>query len=220
MLLVSSWSCFCPIYWSQVLSREWGYWSRADRRCPNYTCVINNLIANQRCYLHWRFGGIKWMHLSTFRRRSKKTSKLRVTGLCVGNSPGPVNSPHKWPVTRNVFPFDDDIMCSFLLHTSSVLYLDTTVFRMPGMRFILDVGNIHPSVHYGVADLINGLPVNFEPDSWSDNLSLKKYCNRLNMIKCPLAGIVASAIRCLRNWVYRAQSRVSCSVTLENLRRR
>ena len=27
-----------------------------------------------------------------FRRRSKKTSKFRVTGLCVGNSPGPVNS--------------------------------------------------------------------------------------------------------------------------------
>ena len=30
-----------------------------------------------------------------FRRRSKKTSNLCVTGLCVGNSPGPVNSPHK-----------------------------------------------------------------------------------------------------------------------------
>ena len=38
-----------------------------------------------------------------FRRRSKKTSKLRVTGLCV-------NSPHKWPVTRKMFPFDDVIM--------------------------------------------------------------------------------------------------------------
>ena len=25
---------------------------------------------------------------------------LRVTGLCAGNSPWPVNSPHKWPVTR------------------------------------------------------------------------------------------------------------------------
>ena len=24
---------------------------------------------------------------------------------------GPVNSPHKWPVTRKVFPFDDVIMC-------------------------------------------------------------------------------------------------------------
>ena len=28
-----------------------------------------------------------------FRRRSKKTSKLHVTGLCAGKSPGPVNSP-------------------------------------------------------------------------------------------------------------------------------
>ena len=45
-----------------------------------------------------------------FRLRSKKTSKLRVTGLCVGNSPGPVNSPHKGPVTRKMFPFDDVIM--------------------------------------------------------------------------------------------------------------
>ena len=45
-----------------------------------------------------------------FRRRSKKTSKLRVTGLCVGNSPGPVNSPHKGPVTRKLFQFDDVIM--------------------------------------------------------------------------------------------------------------
>ena len=45
-----------------------------------------------------------------FRRRSKKTSKFRVTGLCVGNSPGPVNSPHKGPVTRKMFPFDDVIM--------------------------------------------------------------------------------------------------------------
>ena len=33
-----------------------------------------------------------------FRRRSKKTSKLRVTGLCAGNS------PHKWPVTRKMSP--------------------------------------------------------------------------------------------------------------------
>ena len=45
-----------------------------------------------------------------FRRRSKKTSKLRVTGLCVGNSPGPVNFPHKGPVTRKMFPFVDVIM--------------------------------------------------------------------------------------------------------------
>ena len=45
-----------------------------------------------------------------FRRRSKKTSTLRVTALCVGYLPGPVNSPHKWPLTRKMFPFDDVIM--------------------------------------------------------------------------------------------------------------
>ena len=46
-----------------------------------------------------------------FRRISKKTSKLRVTGLCVrGIHRWPVNSPHKGPVTRKMFPFDDVIM--------------------------------------------------------------------------------------------------------------
>ena len=55
-----------------------------------------------------------------FRCRSKKTSKLRVTGLCVGNSPGPVNSPHKGPVTRKMFPFDDVIMRIVFLRTVGV----------------------------------------------------------------------------------------------------
>ena len=48
-----------------------------------------------------------------FGHRSKKTSKLRVIGLCAGNSPVPVNSPHKGPVTRKMFPFDDVIMHHF-----------------------------------------------------------------------------------------------------------
>ena len=41
---------------------------------------------------------------------SKKTSKLRVTGLLRGIHRWPVNSPHKGPVTRKMFPFDDIIM--------------------------------------------------------------------------------------------------------------
>ena len=46
MILVSSCICLCPIYWSQVLSREWRCsWSSADRRCSNYIWVINNLFA-------------------------------------------------------------------------------------------------------------------------------------------------------------------------------
>ena len=43
-----------------------------------------------------------------FRCRSKKTSKLRVAGLCSGNSP--VAHP-QMPVTRKMFPFGDVIMC-------------------------------------------------------------------------------------------------------------
>ena len=42
-----------------------------------------------------------------FRRRSKKTSKLRVTGLCAGNSPGTGEFPAQKAVTRKMFPFDD-----------------------------------------------------------------------------------------------------------------
>ena len=38
-----------------------------------------------------------------FRRRSKKTSKLRVTGLCARIHRWPVNSPHKGTVTRKCF---------------------------------------------------------------------------------------------------------------------
>ena len=52
-----------------------------------------------------------------FRRRSKKSSKLRVTGICAGKSPGPMNSPHKGPVTRKMFPFDDVTMHSILKPT-------------------------------------------------------------------------------------------------------
>ena len=46
-------------------------------------------------------------HDCLLRRISTKTSKLRVTGLCAGNSP--VNSPHKGTVTRKMFPLDDAI---------------------------------------------------------------------------------------------------------------
>ena len=45
-----------------------------------------------------------------FKRWSKKTPKFHVTGRCAGNSPEPGEFPHKEPVTRKMFPFDDAIM--------------------------------------------------------------------------------------------------------------
>ena len=44
------------------------------------------------------------------RRRSKKTSKLRVAGFVRGIHRWSVDSSHKGPVTRKMFPFDDVIM--------------------------------------------------------------------------------------------------------------
>ena len=49
-----------------------------------------------------------------FRRRSKETSKLRVTDLSV------VNSPHKEPVTRKMFPFDDVFMVINFTHSVEI----------------------------------------------------------------------------------------------------
>ena len=73
----------------------------------------------------------------------KKTSKFRVTGLCVGNSPGPVNSPHKGLVTRKMFPFGDVIiqtecvhMCIIEDHICTIIKKETSplcTWRLPGL---------------------------------------------------------------------------------------
>ena len=82
------------------------HWRHNDHDCVSshqlHGCLLNRL---SRC-------------------RSKKTSKLRVTGLCVGNSPGPVNSPHKGLVTRKMFPFDDVIIFTWI---STGLFLTGTL---------------------------------------------------------------------------------------------
>ena len=49
---------------------------------------------------HWRLYCL--LH-RLFGRRSKKTCKIRATGLCEGNPPGTSGSPHKGPVTRKCF---------------------------------------------------------------------------------------------------------------------
>ena len=83
----------------------------------HYTDVIMNTMASQITSLTVVYS------IVYSDSRSKKTSKFRVTGLCVGNSPGPVNSPHKGPVTRKMFPFDDVIMESHPVLPESVLKL-------------------------------------------------------------------------------------------------
>ena len=72
--------------------------------------------------LQWRHNGchglpnhrrLNYLLNRWFSLKSRKTSKLLVTGLCVrGIHRSTVNSPHKGPVTRKMSPFDDVIMIS------------------------------------------------------------------------------------------------------------
>ena len=73
----------------------------------------------------WRFNSLQWRHNGrdcvpnhqrhdcllnrSFRRRSKKKSSASLA-FVRGIHRWSMNSPHKWPVTRKMFAFDDVIM--------------------------------------------------------------------------------------------------------------
>ena len=101
-----------------------------------------------------------------FRRRSKKTSRLRVTGLCAGNSL--VNSPHKWPVTRKMFPFDDVIMAH-----RQVSNISRTKHLKDSHTFCGLVEN---------EDIVRAAPTGDAPTTseWSTILLPTKVCLRVN----------------------------------------
>ena len=92
----------------------------------SYHCVFHSVskesLAQSSCPLQWRHNecdGVSYhrrLHCSLnplFRRKSKKISKFRVTGLCEGNS------SHKGPVTRKMLPFDDVIMWGMMVRMIS-----------------------------------------------------------------------------------------------------
>ena len=54
------------------------------------------------------------------KRRSKKASKLRVTGICKGNSPVTGEFPAQKASNVEKFPFDDVIMIYFSIGTTKI----------------------------------------------------------------------------------------------------
>ena len=89
--------------------------------CIYYSDVIMGTIASQNHQPH------DCLLNRLFRRRLKKTSKLRVTGLCAGNSPGTGEFPAQMASNaENMFPFDDVIML--------VIWKMTTDPAMPRSR--------------------------------------------------------------------------------------
>ena len=55
---------------------------------------------------------------------------------------GPVNSPHKWPVTRKMFSFDDDIMINLKksgwISSDECLSTHETYFSLSNPELIMD----------------------------------------------------------------------------------
>ena len=90
--------------------------------CKNWYSDIN------RNPLQWRHNerdgvsnhrGLDCLLNRLSRPRSNETSTLCVTGLCEGVHWWAVVSPHKGPVTRKMFPFDDVIIHRIYFATSS-----------------------------------------------------------------------------------------------------
>ena len=90
----------CTQFWYAL------FWLEFISDLTVFTCCINTYSLRRRHTEHDGVSNHQPCHCllnRLFRHRSKKTSNLRVTGLCAGNWPVTVNSPHKWPVTRKCF---------------------------------------------------------------------------------------------------------------------
>ena len=79
--------------------RTSSYW-----RIPHYNDVIMSAVAYQITSLTIAYSTD---HSDADQRKHQSSASL---AFVRGIHRGPVNSPHKWPVTRKMFPFDDVIM--------------------------------------------------------------------------------------------------------------
>ena len=111
------------------------------------TITSHPLVINYSLELQWRHNGYDsvsnhqpydCLFKRLFRRSSKKTSKLRVTGW-------PVKSPHKWPVTRKKVPFDDVIMESAHIDDSKHWIVRClSILRYPVFTVATDMHGVNP----------------------------------------------------------------------------
>ena len=129
---------YVNLIWLGVLIAELA--GLCDKNNSNYSCdhyddIIMGTIASQITSLT-----IVYSIVYSGADQSKHQSSASLAFVW-GIHRGPVNSPHKWPVTRKMFPFDDVIMlnsiwcatkaCSFIgaNHKHGVVYKSTTKSR-------------------------------------------------------------------------------------------
>ena len=87
-------------------------WVFSCSRYMNYDDVIMGKISSQITSLTVVYAGV---YSDADQRKHQSAASL---AFVWGIHRGPVNSPHKWPVTRKMFPFDDVITWSITSQTS------------------------------------------------------------------------------------------------------
>ena len=89
---------------------------KGKHSCLHYIDIIMSAMSSQIASLTIVYSTVY------SRRRSKKTSKLRVTGLCGRNSPLTGGFPAQRASNAEIFPFDDVIMYDINIQSFIVYY--------------------------------------------------------------------------------------------------
>ena len=97
---------------------------------------------------------------------------------------GPVNSPHKWPVTREMFPFDDVIMCGVIFafnppdrcSVDRIGWQEACAFSLQGtLSSLLPINMVQfNGRHVKLALMLQSVPINTGPPChWQPELLRK-----------------------------------------------
>ena len=101
--------------------------------------------------LQWRHNGRDgvsnhqphhWLLNRLFRRRSQKNESSASLAFVRGIHRWPVNSPHKWPVTRKMFPFDDVIMHIVQASCVTLTTPGTFTYNLVNGNYLIKIRNI------------------------------------------------------------------------------
>ena len=91
-------------WWFGAIRHQAIPWANVDLCRHHYGDIIMGAIASQITSLTIVYSTV---YSDADQRKHQSSASL---AFVRGIHRGPVNSPHKWPVTRKMFPFDDVIM--------------------------------------------------------------------------------------------------------------
>ena len=108
----------CPLSW---LATNFTFKVMVTHTRTHYIDVIMTTMASQITSLT-----VVYSTVNSDEDQRKHQSSASLAFVWGGHWPGPVNSPHKGPVRRKMFPFDDVIKFSFWSTLAAGTYLLTT----------------------------------------------------------------------------------------------